>query len=210
MGVYNPDIDSKAVRLIAIANELLAVAKVMEREDTSGNPQASQGTGSTNPVDGDHPLWVELAREHYQSRRRRDKIFGSEGLFGEPGWDILLDLFIAAKEGRRISVMSACIGAAVPSTTALRWISALEREGLLLRQDDPNDARRTYVDLSPRGYMAMVEYFIGTAKTIRTTSLARLTEFDGVEHEANTAAVHPGTTDAGDTEYFPARRKLHG
>lgn len=114
----------------------------------------------------DHPIWVELARQAYEDRRRRTKIFQSEDLFGEPAWDILLDLFIAAKERRRVSVTSACIGSAVPSTTALRWIALLERQGLLMREADPADARRVYLKLSPCGYAAMLEYFASASRSV--------------------------------------------
>jgi DNA-binding MarR family transcriptional regulator len=119
----------------------------------------------------DHLLWAELARQHYRSRRLRGKIFGSESLFGEPAWDILLDLFIANKEQRKVSVMSACIGSAVPSTTALRWIAALERENLIVREDDPDDARRTYVVLTQEGDAAMSEYFDASSKAIKGAAM---------------------------------------
>ena len=86
-------------------------------------------------------------------------MFGDETLFGEPAWDILLDLFAAAVHNKRVAVTSACIGAAVPSTTALRWIKVLEDKGLILREDDTADARRTFVRLSPQGYALMLRYF---------------------------------------------------
>jgi DNA-binding MarR family transcriptional regulator len=63
-------------------------------------------------------------------------------------------------------VTSACIGSAVPATTALRWISILERQGLLMREADPGDARRVYVRLSPRGYEAMLEYFSASSRSV--------------------------------------------
>jgi len=85
-------------------------------------------------------------------------MFGGD-LFGEPAWDILLDLFIAAKEGKRISITSACIGAAAPSTTSLRWLNILEREQLIEREGDSNDLRRSYVRLTGAGYAKMIEYF---------------------------------------------------
>lgn len=155
------------MRLIGIANELLAMARELEmasHEDasTSGNGIA----GAAQAASQDHPVWVELARQTYDDRRRRNKIFQSDELFGEPAWDILLDLFIAAKERRRVSVTSACIGSAVPSTTALRWISILERQGFLSREADPGDARRVYVRLSPRGYEAMLEYFSASSRSV--------------------------------------------
>ncbi|WP_052223323.1 helix-turn-helix domain-containing protein [Novosphingobium malaysiense] len=164
---------AKAVRLIGVANELLAMARELEiGEPLAPCPSevgASQGAVShagRSSVMRDHPMWCELARQTYDDRRRRTKIFQSEDLFGEPGWDILLDLFIAAKERRRVSVTSACIGAAVPSTTALRWIAVLERHHLLVREADPGDARRVYVKLSTRGYDAMLEYFASASRSV--------------------------------------------
>lgn len=164
---------ARASRLIGVANELLAMAHELEKavaeEEGQPVPISAAKRGGTSNRDTqslDHPLWVELARQTYADRRRRPKIFSNDDLFGEPAWDILLDLFIAAKERRRVSVTSACIGSAVPSTTALRWITILEREGLLLREADPADARRIYVKLTARGYAAMVEYFSQASRSV--------------------------------------------
>lgn len=163
---------AKAIRLIGIANELLAMARELEIGDSAASLLNSLNGGTGERESGksgatqDHPVWVELARQTYDDRRRRTKIFRSEDLFGEPAWDILLDLFIAAKERRRVSVTSACIGSAVPSTTALRWITILERQGLLVREADPGDARRVYVKLSARGYAAMLEYFASASRSV--------------------------------------------
>jgi hypothetical protein len=159
---------AKAMRLIGIANELLAMARELEMsvQDDSTDARSHGAPAHPTPAGKDHPVWVELARQTYEDRRRRNKIFKSEELFGEPAWDILLDLFVAAKERRRVSVTSACIGSAVPSTTALRWISILERQGLLTREADPGDARRVYVRLSPAGYEAMLEYFASSSRSV--------------------------------------------
>ncbi len=161
---------AKAIRLIGIANELLAMARELEigqpasndvsRDDRNGHGQSKGATSQ------DHPVWLELARQTYDDRRRRAKIFHADVLFGEPAWDILLDLFIAAKERRRVSVTSACIGSAVPSTTALRWITILEKQDFLVREADPGDARRVYVKLSARGYAAMLEYFASSSRSV--------------------------------------------
>ncbi|WP_156839397.1 MarR family transcriptional regulator [Novosphingobium aquimarinum] len=119
---------ARASRLIGVANELLAMAHDLEKAVVSqeGQPvpiSAARRSPSLreNPAE-DHPLWGELARQAYADRRRRPKIFANEDLFGEPAWDILLDLFIAEKERRRVSVTSACIGSAVPSTKVSRSI----------------------------------------------------------------------------------------
>ncbi|HQS68957.1 MAG: transcriptional regulator [Novosphingobium sp. 28-62-57] len=98
---------------------------------------------------------LKLAVSLYALRRKRDAASAGRGLFGEPGWDILLDLFIA--EGRRteVQVSSVCLDAGVPSTTILRWIARLEQEGLIYRIADDADARRRYVRLTPEGQQLM-------------------------------------------------------
>ncbi|WP_277667686.1 MarR family transcriptional regulator [Novosphingobium lindaniclasticum] len=163
---------AKAIRLIGIANELLAMARELEIGTSVAADPLGIGTRieaqevAKTSASQDHPVWVELARQTYEDRRRRAKIFQSDDLFGEPAWDILLDLFIAAKERRRVSVTSACIGSAVPSTTALRWITILEKQNLLVREADTGDARRVYVKLSARGYAAMLEYFASASRSV--------------------------------------------
>lgn len=163
---------AKAIRLIGIANELLAMARELEIGTSVATDHLDIGyrvearEAAKASASQDHPVWVELARQTYEDRRRRAKIFQSDDLFGEPAWDILLDLFIAAKERRRVSVTSACIGSAVPSTTALRWITILEKQSLLVREADTGDARRVYVKLSARGYAAMLEYFASASRSV--------------------------------------------
>lgn len=94
------------------------------------------------------------ARNAYAGRRRRERFLAAD-LFGEPTWDILLDLYIAAGEGRSVPTTSACIGAHVPPTTALRWLRVLEARGLVEREDDGADGRRTFVCLTSQGIEAM-------------------------------------------------------
>ena len=90
---------------------------------------------------------VDLARKFYRLRRRRDAYFDPM-LFAEPAWDMLLDLYIAESEQRQVAVLTACLGAAAPQTTAIRWLRVLEARQLIRRETDPNDARRIYIRLT--------------------------------------------------------------
>ena len=104
-------------------------------------------------------VYAEFAREAYATRRRRSRIFQNSELFGEPAWDILLDLYIAHVEKKSVSVSSACIGSAAPPTTGLRWLGVLADQQLVMREHDPEDQRRVLVRLTERGLIAMDEYF---------------------------------------------------
>jgi len=99
--------------------------------------------------------YLRRAKTVYSARRERDAAAGLTGLFGEPAWDILLDVFIALKSRREIQVSSVCIEAGVPSTTILRWLTRLELEGLIYRASDTVDGRRRYVRLTPSGEALM-------------------------------------------------------
>jgi DNA-binding MarR family transcriptional regulator len=95
-----------------------------------------------------------FARLLYRERRARDS-FLSEGLFGEPAWDILLDLFACQAEGRTVRISSACIAAAVPASTALRYIAEMERRGLIRRTRSDRDRRSQHVTLTDEGHAHM-------------------------------------------------------
>lgn len=99
----------------------------------------------------------ELVRGMIRGRRLRTQFFGN-GLFADPAWDILLDLMAARIEGRSVAVSSLCIAAAVPATTALRWIKQLTEMGLLRRAADPLDGRRIFIELTDNAVATMTAY----------------------------------------------------
>lgn len=148
------DARGQANYLLALTHELARIAAELEglagaRTDTAALPEGSSATESH----------TDLARAAYQARRLRNEFFAGPDLFGEPAWDILLDLFINDSEGKSVPVTSACIGAAVPTTTALRWLSILEARGLVEREADGSDARRVFVRLTPKARASMTAYF---------------------------------------------------
>lgn len=102
------------------------------------------------------------ARQIYQSRRRRTGLFpNSDDLFGEPAWDMLLDLFIAGEAGREMTMSDAVAGACASPTTGHRWVTTMEARGLIERFADPHDRRRTLVRLSDVAVQGMRQYLNG-------------------------------------------------
>ena len=80
-------------------------------------------------------------------------------LFADPAWDMLLDLLQAEIVQHRVPVSSLCIAAAVPATTALRWIKSMTDRGLLVRRDDPHDGRRVFIEMAPATSAGLRRYF---------------------------------------------------
>ena len=58
----------------------------------------------------------------------------------------------------RVPVRSV-LAAAVPATTALRWIKTMTDSGLFMRRADPHDGRRVFVEMAPDTSLAMRRYF---------------------------------------------------
>ena len=105
---------------------------------------------------------LERASNLYSARRKVDEIFGVSGFSASPGWDMMLDLYRARLEGKQVSVTSACIGAACPATTGLRWLQLLENPALIERTADHIDRRRILVELTEQAKLkveaALSEY----------------------------------------------------
>ncbi len=106
-----------------------------------------------------------LSTTYYRVRRTRDHYFPRQ-LFGEPAWDILLDLYINHGQGRKVSVSSLCVASMVPATTALRYIAMLEDQGLLRKIASEHDRRVSLVELTDEGCVAMEAYMTSVAAEI--------------------------------------------
>jgi len=139
-----------------LGNQVMELASEIGREENTAFIVPGE---KFEALRDDSPAWQVVAQKMYSERTARNRFFPGM-LFGEAAWDMLLDLYIAEKRNRLISITSACIASNVPPTTALRWITILEREGLVVRRADQRDGRRNFVQISERGYALMTAYFV--------------------------------------------------
>jgi DNA-binding MarR family transcriptional regulator len=114
--------------------------------------------GVPHAISSNDPVTDRDIRSIIKQRRNRDHFFGAE-LFADPAWDILLHLYAAYLSQHRLSVGDLCDGAAVPPTTALRWLAQLEEKGFVERRQDPVDGRRFFVSLTVTARESMENYF---------------------------------------------------
>jgi hypothetical protein len=148
--------DQGVERLRQLSDEVNRIAATLARLST--DPAAS-ARELRKPVEEDVPdIAVETVRSVIRARRLRGRYF-REDLFADPAWDMLLDLLQAEIAQLRVPVSSLCIAAAVPATTALRWLKSMTDQGIFVRRADPHDGRRIFVELSREASGAMRRYF---------------------------------------------------
>lgn len=120
--------------------------------------------GQAEPLDE-----AAVARGLLDTRRRRDEAFGA-GLFSDPAWDMLLNLFAAEAGGETLSMSQLCAAARVPQTTAQRWIDCLAEAKLVVRGTDTRDARRTMISLAPEARATLAQLLRGTIAAFATAA----------------------------------------
>ena len=148
--------DKSAERLRQLSDEVSRIASTLAR--LSAGPATRLAPEETAGPAEAPPISAEMVRSVIRARRLRARYF-EEDLFGDPAWDMLLDLLQAEIAQLRVPVSSLCIAAAVPATTALRWLKTMVGQGLFIRRSDPHDGRRVFVELAPEASSAMRRYF---------------------------------------------------
>lgn len=94
------------------------------------------------------PSPVALARWLLDARGSIGQML-NPALFGDPAFDMLLDVFIDEEEGRAVSISSVCAASGVTEMTALRWLNVLQAEGFVSRTPDSDDRGRVLLNLTP-------------------------------------------------------------
>jgi DNA-binding MarR family transcriptional regulator len=156
VGISDVASDRSAERLRQLSDEVSRIAATLAR--LSSGPGAPPRALEPAMAADVPPLSAETVRNVIRARRLRARYF-AEDLFADPAWDMLLDLLQAEIAQLRVPVSSLCIAAAVPATTALRWLKTMVANGLFVRRADPHDGRRVFVELAPEASQALRRYF---------------------------------------------------
>ena len=153
--------DKSADRLRQLSEEVNRIAATLARLSTGPSP--ATGPQIPSAMEEAPAIAAETVRSVIRARRLRSRYFPEE-LFADPAWDMLLDLLQAEIAQLRVPVSSLCIAAAVPATTALRWLKTMVQEGVFVRRADPHDGRRVFVELSPEASSGLRRYFAEVGK----------------------------------------------
>ncbi|WP_237709171.1 transcriptional regulator [Sphingomonas elodea] len=101
---------------------------------------------------------IDLARMMLWARTLLESEVATD-LFADPAFNILLTLYVSRHDGQDVSTSAACTASGVPTTTALRWINALTRRGMVRKRSLPTDRRFTYLELTDDTRAALERYF---------------------------------------------------
>lgn len=150
--------NNRAERLREAAYDLLRMADEIELGDGTAPTEKVGGTAlRPTPLRRTRPELLKSASETFRLRRQRDQHFPAS-YFGEPAWDILLDLFANEVSGRPVSVSNACIAASAPASTGMRWLRVLEDDGYITKMRDRSDSRVTLVILTDLARTRLNDY----------------------------------------------------
>lgn len=154
--LHDHGLEASAERLRRLSHEVARIATTLTELSSTARPPIA-GMPIVEDVDDAPPIEPHTVRTLIRLRRLRAQFF-ADHLFADPAWDMLLDLMAARLEEEKVAVSSLCIAAAVPPTTALRWIRTMTEQGLFVRRQDPGDGRRIFIELADPAASAMAAY----------------------------------------------------
>jgi DNA-binding MarR family transcriptional regulator len=111
------------------------------------------------------PLDLSAVGNLAAAREARKQHF-NPALFSEGPWDIIVILYLADLEQRRVTASELYSGVGGAPTTCIRWTERLIHEGLVTKSMDPEDGRRIFLHLTNEGLRSMRSYLAAIRGTV--------------------------------------------
>lgn len=138
----------------------MGIARLLEGSDddrTAGRPGAGMTGEETALVQARRTLqFIEAARDCFPAMRE---------LADHPGWEMVLHLFIAGREGRRINTIELCALTGTWRPLAVRYIEMLFERGLIEREMSDGKPDDWALGLSAPAQHRLQELLCGFART---------------------------------------------
>jgi len=151
------DAPPSAGEVRALAHQLLSWA-----EHLTVRPEPGRGLTEEER----HDLFLGLAEATREARRLRSAIFSGIA-FGDPNWDVLLDLFIREMNGFRTSLDHLALTGDLQAAVVYECVDRLAGLGLLERSADRFDGRVQWLSLSAAGRQGLFDLFAQSAELVR-------------------------------------------
>lgn len=99
----------------------------------------------------------QIALRILEARRRRKDEF-DHSMFGEPAWEMLLELFVRDTAGLSSTASQLKEMVGVLPSTGSRWLQYLELQALVARREHSLDPSIEFVELTEKGRRTLERY----------------------------------------------------
>lgn len=103
---------------------------------------------------------LAMARSELEAKQLKKEIFSEIGELDEPAFEILLRLYIAASEGRKVRAADVCADVVMPPTIVGRYLSILEDLGLVTQLHAGYEFSRTDVKITELGTEKLNDFYV--------------------------------------------------
>jgi DNA-binding MarR family transcriptional regulator len=152
-GGWNFDVDST----VELAGEWISRHPDFAAVEHGCSIEPAPASGNLAPEQIEAEALLERAKSILRIRQSRERLLG-RAMIGEPAFDLLMCLYVRSDE-RDTSLTTLANTAAVPYSSAIRWITYLSDKGLVARTVSDRDRRVICVGLTTRG-RAIVDEFL--------------------------------------------------
>lgn len=156
---------------VAIMDQLgIFMRQIKDGERGIGPRQHAHGAeADSHSLSGEYQL-LAAARGILERRRQREAEFNSV-LFGEPAWEMLLELFVLETAGGSSSTLTQLTARSrSPASAVVRWVKFLERDGLVVLRRHPTDHGTEFVELTSEARQSLEKYLASAAASVARTS----------------------------------------
>lgn len=150
---YKADLQDVSIQLEEANSKVSALLARIEHD--SG---AKKDGSDVSPLGDFQHLTIASIDAIIKARKLRDDAFSAD-MFFDPAWDIILFLMRAKLTNEQVAITQLCQATPIPYTTVLRWLSDLERRGLIVKTNDPLDGRRIFLALSPKAVAGLKKWY---------------------------------------------------
>jgi DNA-binding MarR family transcriptional regulator len=147
----------KADRVIPLESTTITTGE----RPSDGPPNTASSDKALEPTDRE---LSGVGKQILTRRRRRADQFPTV-LFGEPGWDALLELYTRESSGARCTRAHLKAALGLPASVTARWILCLEDHGLVVSRPHPTDRGTEFIELTDPARERLRHYFAATLKS---------------------------------------------
>lgn len=145
---------SNPKRLLPLQEGIGRVVQALANSSFSKESEAERPRAVAAKLD----LTEEVVRSAIWAWQERAFYIPSE-LLSDPVWGMLLQLLLSEIGGRKVCLSRLLAASAAPTSTAVRWLKAMEDRRLIVRRADPDNSRNEFIELTPETSNALRRYF---------------------------------------------------